>query len=122
MLTAHTADVHDDSEGTINDNRSAMDEGLYGTRVCQFWAFCCTGVKCPPGLSRQLCQERLRLLEVGGVKALREPAHRLLPAIRRPRSACLAAATGERGWWQRGVPRIWLLEIAWLLAGHIRAC
>jgi len=38
MLTAHTADVHDDSEGTINDNRSAMDEGLYGTRVCQFWA------------------------------------------------------------------------------------
>jgi len=43
MLTAHTADVHDDSEGTINDNRSAMDEGLYGTRVCQFWAECFTG-------------------------------------------------------------------------------
>ena len=43
MLTAHTADVHADSEGTINDNRSAMDEGLYGTRVCQFWAECFTG-------------------------------------------------------------------------------
>src|SRR5262249_59465896 len=43
-------------------------------QVWQSWAFCCTGVRGPPGLSRQRCQERLRLLKVGGVKALGEPA------------------------------------------------
>src|SRR5262245_58301123 len=38
------------------------------------WANCCTGVGCPPELSRQLLQERLRLLQVSSIKALREPA------------------------------------------------
>src|SRR5215510_7847962 len=43
-------------------------------RVRRCWANCCTGVGCPPELSRPLRQERLRLLQVSRIKALREPA------------------------------------------------
>ena len=44
---------------------------------------------------RQRLQQRLGLLEVGRVKALREPADRPVPAARGLPGACPAAATGE---------------------------
>src|SRR5262249_33609155 len=37
----------------------------------------------------------------------RRTSHRWLPAARRPRPACPAAATGGPGWWRRVAPRIW---------------
>src|SRR5215813_10104569 len=43
-------------------------------KLCHCWAMCCSRGWCTPVLSPQLLQQCLRLLEVGRVKPLSEPA------------------------------------------------
>src|SRR5262245_23941257 len=46
---------------------------VHSTTIRHFWASCCSRSWFRPVLSPPLLQQRLRLLEVSGVKALREP-------------------------------------------------
>jgi hypothetical protein len=72
--------------------------------------------------SLQHCQQRLGLLEVGCVKALREPARdRRQQFVDLGPLALLLPQAGEAGGSAEFLG-FGLLETAWLLAGHIRAC
>src|SRR5262245_25679089 len=52
----------------------------------------------------QLLEQRLGLLQVGGVKALGEPVVDFGENLRVPRHSCLASRAGARGWSSRAAP------------------